>query len=176
MSEHVLPSMIHAQRRASAWGAVVAVALGAFALVASEFMPVSLLTPLASDLRISEGTAGQAISISGAFALVTSLFISSLSGRLDRKPVMLSLTALMLVSGTTVAFAPSVAVFMAGRALIGVAIGGFWSMSAATVMRLVQTEQVPRALAIVNGGNARWGCRVRCDRPSRDVRVECHFA
>jgi len=154
MSEHVLPSMIHAQRRASAWGAVVAVALGAFALVASEFMPVSLLTPLASDLRISEGTAGQAISISGAFALVTSLFISSLSGRLDRKPVMLSLTALMLVSGTTVAFAPSVAVFMAGRALIGVAIGGFWSMSAATVMRLVQTEQVPRALAIVNGGNA----------------------
>src|SRR6187431_1900571 len=88
MSEHVLPAMIHAERRASAWGAVVAVALGAFALVASEFMPVSLLTPLASDLRISEGTAGQAISISGAFALVTSLFISSLSGRLDRKPVL----------------------------------------------------------------------------------------
>jgi predicted MFS family arabinose efflux permease len=43
---------------------------------------------------------------------------------------------------------------MIGRAFIGVAIGGFWSMSAAIAMRLVPTHQVPRALAIVNGGNA----------------------
>jgi predicted MFS family arabinose efflux permease len=43
---------------------------------------------------------------------------------------------------------------MIGRAFIGVAIGGFWSMSAATAMRLVPSHQVPRALAIVNGGNA----------------------
>jgi predicted MFS family arabinose efflux permease len=43
---------------------------------------------------------------------------------------------------------------MVGRAFIGVAIGGFWSMSAATAMRLVPAHQVPRALAIVNGGNA----------------------
>ncbi|MDR8085732.1 MFS transporter, partial [Acinetobacter baumannii] len=40
------------------------------------------------------------------------------------------------------------------RALIGVAIGGFWSMSAATGMRLVPAHAVPRALAILNGGNA----------------------
>jgi predicted MFS family arabinose efflux permease len=43
---------------------------------------------------------------------------------------------------------------MFGRALIGIAIGGFWSLSAATAMRLVAPQQVSRALAIVNGGNA----------------------
>jgi predicted MFS family arabinose efflux permease len=43
---------------------------------------------------------------------------------------------------------------MVGRALVGVAIGGFWSMSAATAMRLVPSAKVPHALAIVNGGNA----------------------
>jgi predicted MFS family arabinose efflux permease len=43
---------------------------------------------------------------------------------------------------------------MIGRALIGVAIGGFWSLSAATAMRLVPDDQVTRAMAIVNGGNA----------------------
>ena len=53
-----------------------------------------------------------------------------------------------------VAFAPNTAVFMAGRALVGVVIGGFWSMSAATVMRLVPEAQVPRALGLLNGGNA----------------------
>ncbi|RYF35735.1 MAG: MFS transporter, partial [Comamonadaceae bacterium] len=126
-----------APQQAASWGAVVALSLGAFALVASEFMPVSLLTPIAGDLRISEGQAGQSIAVSGLFAVLTSLSIAPLAGRLDRKILLLGLTLLMIVSGTIAAFAPNHAVFMAGRALIGVAIGGFWSMSAATAMRLV---------------------------------------
>jgi predicted MFS family arabinose efflux permease len=92
-------------RRPAAWGAVLAMSLGAFALVASEFMPVSLLTPIAADLHISEGQAGQAIS--GAFAVLTSLFISTLARRLDRKVLLLSLTLLTILSGTVVAFAPN---------------------------------------------------------------------
>ncbi|WP_434700962.1 MFS transporter [Pseudomonas sp. D1-36] len=137
-----------------AWGAVLAMSLAAFALVASEFMPVSLLTPVAADLHISEGQAGQGIAVSGAFALVTSLFIASIAARIERKWLLSALTLLMIISGTVAALAPSYLVFMVGRALIGVAIGGFWSLSAATAMRLVPQDKVPRALAIVNGGNA----------------------
>jgi predicted MFS family arabinose efflux permease len=136
------------------WGAVFAMSLAAFALVASEFMPVSLLTPLAADLQITEGQAGQGISVSGLFALLTSLMIAGMAARVERKRLLLSLTLLLIVSGTVVALAPNYPVFMLGRALIGVAIGGFWSLSAATAMRLVPEPQVPRALAIVNGGNA----------------------
>ena len=136
------------------WSAVLAMSLAAFALVASEFMPVSLLTPIAADLHITEGQAGQSIAISGAFALLTSLCLTSVVGRLDRKTLLLALTGLMIASGTVAAFAPNYPLFMVGRALIGVAIGGFWSMSAATAMRLVPTADVPRALAILNGGNA----------------------
>lgn len=136
------------------WSAVLAMSLAAFALVASEFMPVSLLTPIAAELHITEGQAGQGISVSGAFALVTSLVIASIAARVERKKLLLCLTLLMIVSGTVVAFAPGYPSFMLGRALIGIAIGGFWSLSAATAMRLVPTDQVPRALAIVNGGNA----------------------
>ncbi len=136
------------------WAAVFAMSLAAFALVASEFMPVSLLTPLAADLQISEGQAGQGISVSGLFALLTSLVIAAVAARVDRKRLLLGLTLLMALSGTVVALAPNYLAFMFGRALIGVAIGGFWSLSAATAMRLVPSAQVPRALAIVNGGNA----------------------
>ncbi|GAB3460148.1 MFS transporter [Massilia terrae] len=143
-----------ALENAASWGAVLAMSLAAFALVASEFMPVSLLTPIAAGLRISEGQAGQAIAVSGAFALLTSLVIPSLAGQLDRKVLLLALTLMMIVSGTIVAFAPNYLVFMLGRAFIGIAIGGFWSLSAATAMRLVPDHQVPRALAILNGGNA----------------------
>ena len=138
----------------ASWGSVFALTLCVATLIASEFMPVSLLTPIASDLGVSEGTAGQAIAVSGLFAVLTSLSISSVTRGIDRRTVLLGLTLAMILSGVMVAFAPNTAVFMAGRALVGVVIGGFWSMSAATVMRLVPEAQVPRALGLLNGGNA----------------------
>lgn len=138
----------------SMWNAVWAMALCAMILISSEFLPVSLLTPIASDLSITEGQAGQAISISGLFALLTSLFLASIIGNINRRTILLFFTALMGVSGVIVCLAPNATILMLGRALLGVCIGGFWSMSAATMMRLVPADSVPKALAILNGGNA----------------------
>lgn len=142
------------ESKGAAWSAVLCMTLCAFVLIASEFMPVSLLTPIAADLGVSEGNTGQAISVSGIFAVVTSLFIASLTQRLDRRIVVLGLTALLMVSGLVVTFAPSFPILMLGRALLGISIGGFWSMSTAIVMRLVSRDQVPKALALLNAGNA----------------------
>jgi predicted MFS family arabinose efflux permease len=137
-----------------AWGAVLAMSLCSFALVASEFMPVSLLTPIATDLHLSEGQAGQAISISGIFAVITSLFIASATQRIDRKKVLLVLTALMVGSGVLVVCAPNYPSLMVGRALLGVAIGGCWSMSTAVMMRIAAEAMIPRAIAMLQGGSA----------------------
>ena len=136
------------------WSGVFAMTLCVFTLIASEFMPDSLLTPMAVDLQVSEGMAGQGIAISGAFAVLTSLSISWLARTLDRKLLLLALAGLMAVSGLIVGLAPDYQTYMVGRALIGVVIGGFWAMSAATAMRLVPAPQVSKALAIFNGGNA----------------------
>jgi predicted MFS family arabinose efflux permease len=142
------------ETKAAHWSGVFAMTLCVFALIASEFMPVSLLTPMATDLRVTEGMAGQGIAISGAFAVITSLCISRIAGMVNRKTLLLVLTALMCLSGAIVGLAPNYAVYMVGRALIGVVVGGFWSMMAATAMQLVPPSKVPRALAIFNGGNA----------------------
>lgn len=136
------------------WGGVFAITLCAFVLVASEFMPVSLLTPMSSDMSVSEGLIGQGIAISGALAVLTSLCIPTFAGRRDRKLVLLALTALMGISGIVIATAPNYVVYMLGRACVGVAVGGFWSLSVATAMRLVQKHQVPKAMAIFNSGSA----------------------
>ncbi|HCY63253.1 MAG TPA: MFS transporter [Oxalobacteraceae bacterium] len=148
------PAQLQAGNQPAYWGGVFAMTLGAFALVASEFMPVSLLTPVAADLSISEGLAGQAISVSGVFAVLTSLVIPAIAGKISRKALLLWLTGLMVLSAPIVALAPNYATYMAGRVLLGVAIGGFWSLSAAAAIRLVPTDKVPRALAVFNGGNA----------------------
>ena len=161
MTDHVLDARegralarTGAGDRQASWGGVFSMTLCVFALIASEFMPVSLLTPLATDLHVSEGLAGYGIAISGAFAVLTSLSISMIAGSMNRKTLLLLLTGLMGVSGLIVGLSSNYVEYMIGRALIGVVIGGFWSMSAATAMRLVPPESVPRALAIFNGGNA----------------------
>ena len=143
-----------AEARPAHWGGVFAMTLCVFALIASEFMPVSLMTPLASDLQVTEGMVGQGIAISGVLAVLTSLSISAVAGRINRKTLLLSLTAMMCLSGVIIAMAPNYATYMTGRALIGVVVGGFWSMSAATAMQLVPPSKLPRALAIFNSGNA----------------------
>ncbi|OLP53947.1 transcriptional regulator [Rhizobium rhizosphaerae] len=141
-------------RLAGPWGAVFSMALAAFVLIASEFMPVSLLPLVAHDLAITEGQTGQAISVSGVFAVITSLVVAHLTRRIDRRLVASGFTSLLVVSGTIVAFAPNYPVLMIGRVLLGIAIGGFWSMSTSIVMRLVAENEVPKALAWINGGNA----------------------
>ncbi len=123
-------------------------------LIAAEFMPVSLLTPIATDLHASAGMAGQAISISGLFAVVTSIYIATFASRYDRRHVLVGLTALMLASLILIALAANFLVLMAARALLGIVIGGFWSLATATVMRLVPEESVPKALGLVYMGNA----------------------
>lgn len=136
------------------WSAVASMAMCVALLIASEFMPVSLLTPIAHDLRATEGLAGQSISISGLFAVVTSLLIATVAGRFDRRHVLMTLTGVMLSSLVLIAKAPNLAVLMAARALLGIVIGGFWSLATATVMRLVPEDRVPKAIGIVYTGNA----------------------
>ena len=123
-------------------------------LIAAEFMPVSLLTPIAQDLHATGGMTGQAISISGLFAVLTSLLIAPLAGRFDRRGVLMALTGCMLASLALIALAPSFAVLMAARALLGVTVGGFWALSTATVMRLVPRAALPKAMGVLYMGNA----------------------
>ncbi|AJY45725.1 MFS transporter [Martelella endophytica] len=137
---------------APAWGAVAAMTLGVFGLVTAEFLPASLLTPIAADLGISEGTAGQAVTTTAMFGFAASLLISAAARGADRRHMMMIFSVLLVISNLMVAFAQGVSMLLAGRVLLGVALGGFWAMSTAVTMRLVPPALVPRALSIVMSG------------------------
>jgi predicted MFS family arabinose efflux permease len=134
--------------------AVGSMAMCVALLIAAEFMPVSLLTPIATDLGATQGMAGQAISISGLFAVVTSLLIPTIASRFDRRNVLMTLTGVMLASLILIAAAPNFVFLMAARALLGITIGGFWALATATIMRLVPEDAVPKALGVLYMGNA----------------------
>lgn len=133
----------------SAWPAVAAMSLGIFAIVGAEFLPASLLTPIAKGLDVSEGLAGQMVTITAVIGLPASLLISIVSGRIDRRLVLIGLTALMVVSNLLVAIAPSLLIALLARGLLGISLGGFWALAAATMMRLVAEKDLPKALSIL---------------------------
>lgn len=137
-----------------AWGAVFAVALGVAGLSTAEMLPASLLTPMASDLHISEGLAGQTVTATAVVGLVTSLVIAAAARNLNRRALLLLLAGLQVVSNLLVALAPTLPLLLLGRLLLGVAVGGFWSFSASVAMRLVPEARVPRAFSIIFGGAA----------------------
>lgn len=135
-----------------AWAAVVSLGLGVFGLVGAEFLPASLLTPMAADLGVSEGMAGQAVTATAAVGFLTSLVITTVTRRIDRRFVLLGFSILLIVSNLVVAAAPNLPALLAGRVLLGMALGGFWTMSAAMVMRLVPENHVARGLSIIFSG------------------------
>ncbi|MCA0943824.1 MFS transporter [Salipiger pacificus] len=139
---------------ATPWMAVTSLSVLAFLLVGLEFMPASLLTPIAADLAISEGQAGLSIVISGALAVMASLLGNTLLGHIDRRKTVLMYTAALTLSSLAVATAPNFTVFLVGRALAGIAIGGFWSLSTALAARLARKEDVTKAIALLQIGNA----------------------
>ncbi|TIM95716.1 MAG: MFS transporter, partial [Mesorhizobium sp.] len=61
-------------------------------------------------------------------------------------------TVLLILSNLLAAFASSLPVLLIARIMLGISLGGFWSMSAAMAMRLVPMRLMPRAMSIILTG------------------------
>ncbi|GGB05541.1 MFS transporter [Brucella endophytica] len=136
------------------WLAVLSLTMGVFGLLTAEYLPASLLTPMAVELGVSEALAGQAVTITAVVALFSGLFVPVLTRALDRRVVLLAFTTLMIASNLLVAVSSSMTILLVMRVFLGIALGGFWAMAAAVTMRLVPTVLFPRALSIVFSGIA----------------------
>ncbi|MCV3766485.1 MFS transporter [Rhizobium sp. TRM95796] len=134
------------------WFAVVSMAATSFALVSAEFLPAGLLTPMARDLGVSEGTAGQVVTATASVGAVTALLSNVLIGKLNRKTVLVGLSALAIASNLLAALATDFWLLLLGRAGLGVALSGFWALSVAVVARMVGANATGRGMAIVTLG------------------------
>ncbi|TQM09139.1 DHA1 family purine ribonucleoside efflux pump-like MFS transporter [Pseudonocardia kunmingensis] len=121
---------VRASTRASReWSPVIALATGIALLVASEFLPASVLPAMAADLGVSEGTAGLAVAATAIAGAVTAPSIAVLLPRTDRRLVLVALLAAGALANLAVAIAPHFALLLAGRLVLGVAIAGYWSFA-----------------------------------------------
>jgi predicted MFS family arabinose efflux permease len=136
----------------SSWLAVLSLAIGTFALVTTEFLPIGLLSYIASDFGVSPGAAGILVTTPGVFAAIAAPLCILAAGSTDRRLLLIGLTVLLMVSNLIVATSSSFELAIAGRALLGISVGGFWTFAAAVGRKLVDARDGNRATAIVMAG------------------------
>jgi len=150
-----LACRIGAQARAGqrdAWPAVVAIALGSFALVFSELIPVGLLADISGHLRVSVGTGGLMVVVPAVAAAAAAPLLTLCSGGLERRRVLVGLSALVLASDVIAGLAPGIGVMLAARAVLGIGVGGFWVFGAGAAITLVSERARGTAVAVVSSG------------------------
>jgi len=135
-----------------AWLAVGSIAVGTFVMVTTEFLPVGLLTDIARGLNVSDGTAGLMVTMPGVLAALAAPALTVAAGRLDRRTVMIALTALLLVSNLAAALAPSFSTMLMARLLLGLCVGGFWAFAPGVGTQLVPPAAQARAVAVILAG------------------------
>ncbi|MER6580928.1 MFS transporter [Nonomuraea sp. NPDC001023] len=131
---------------------MLAVTLGIFALMTSELLPVGLLTPIGTALDLSEGTTALMVTVPGLVAAVAAPLVTVATARIDRRLVLVVLIGIVGAANLASAFATSFAVVLLARFLIGISVGGFWSLAGGIALRLVPERHVARATAVVFGG------------------------
>jgi predicted MFS family arabinose efflux permease len=123
--------------------------MGTFLVVTVENLPMGLLTGIASGLGVSDGAVGLMVTASGLVAAASAPVLPVAIRRLDRKAVLLGLVALLVASNLVSALTPNYPVLLGARFLVGISIGGFWSLAAGLAVRLVRTAHVPRATSLI---------------------------
>lgn len=131
---------------------MVAVALGIFVVVTTEILPIGLLTSIGADFTVSDGMAGLMMTMPGFLAAVAAPLVTTATARFDRRLMLCLFTLLLAVANFLAAAAPGYGLVLVSRVLVGITIGGYWSIGAGLAERLVPPESAGRATAVIFSG------------------------
>ncbi|GAA4770691.1 MFS transporter [Microbacterium gilvum] len=134
--------------------ALVVMMLTSFLLVTAEFLPNGVLTEFARDLGVTPGQAGQAVTVTALVGFLVAPTIGLLVPRLDRRTLLVWLAFAAAASNLLVAIAPSLAIVLASRVLLGAALSGFWAMSLTVSARIAGPERLGRAVMFTTAGTS----------------------
>ncbi|WP_303637071.1 MFS transporter [Stenotrophomonas tuberculopleuritidis] len=132
--------------------AILSLGLGSFASVTAEFLPVGVLPEVADSFGVTAGSAGLMMTLPGIFAAISAPGVMLVAGRMDRRLILLILSAILIAACGISAGAGTFAALLVGRALVGVSLGAFWAMALAVATRLVPPERSQKATAAVFAG------------------------
>lgn len=136
------------------WLPLIGLTFAVFVFNTSEFMPIGLLTDIATDLNISEARAGLLISVYAWVVAIMSLPLMIMVSKMELKRLLLSIIALFVVSHVASAFAEGYYTLMLSRIGVACAHAIFWSIAPPLAVRTVPDGKRALGLSTIATGSS----------------------
>lgn len=125
---------------------LLALAVSAFAIGSTEFISVGVMPLIIKTFHVSLATAGLTVSVYAASVMIGAPVFTSLTSRIPRKALLLSIMITFIIGNLITAIALIFPILLAGRVVAAFAHGLF--MSVATVIAASVVYPMKRASAI----------------------------
>jgi MFS transporter, DHA1 family, inner membrane transport protein len=136
-------------RAAHFWPAVLALAVGGFAIGTTEFVTMGVLPQLADGVDVSIPVAGRVISSYALGVVIGAPLLAYFGAKLPRRQLLLGLMAAYALFNALSALAPDYETLMVARFLDGLPHGGYFGVASLVAASMVAPERRGRAIALV---------------------------
>lgn len=132
--------------------ALMALAISAFGIGTTEFVPVGLLSSLADDLNISITLAGLLISGYAMGVAIGAPILTALTNKINRKTLLMLLMIVFIVGNSVSAVSPSFGILLVARFITAFSHGVFFSIGSTVAADLVPENKRASAIAFMFTG------------------------
>ena len=137
-----------------AWLPVIGLTFSAFIFNTSEFIPIGLLSDIAADFSITESHAGLMITVYAWVVALASLPLMLVFAKTESKKLMLSITALFVVSHVLSGLASDFYMLILSRMGVACAHAIFWSIVTPLAVKTAPEGKQSTALSFIVSGSS----------------------
>lgn len=132
--------------------AILALAIGAFGIGSTEFMPVGLLPDIADDLTVSIPAAGGIVSAYALGVVIGAPTLTALSSRFRRRDVLVGFAAIFVMGNLLTTIAPGYWAVVASRVFTGLSHGAFFGVGTVVAKRVAAPGKEAQAISYMFTG------------------------
>ena len=131
---------------------LLALVINAFAIGSTEFISVGLMPLIVNSLHVTLAQAGLTVSLYAIGVTIGAPLLTVLTGKWNRKYLMIVIMLLFIIGNLVAAFALSFSMLLAGRIISALAHGLFMSVSSVIAADVVEPNKRASAIAIMFTG------------------------
>jgi predicted MFS family arabinose efflux permease len=135
-------------------GALVALAVAAFAYVTTETLPIGLLLPISADLHAAPSAVGLLVTWYGLVVVLTTIPLTRLTGRLPRRFLLSGLVVTSAATNWAGAAAHGYGVLLGARVVTALSQALFWALVIPTAATLFSARVRGRVVGVVMAGGS----------------------
>ncbi|WP_279263219.1 MFS transporter [Enterococcus durans] len=131
---------------------LLALVINAFAIGSTEFISVGLMPLIVNSFHVTLAQAGLTVSLYAIGVTIGAPLLTILTGKWNRKYLMIVIMLLFIIGNLVAAFALSFSMLLAGRIISALAHGLFMSVSSVIAADVVEPNKRASAIAIMFTG------------------------